>query len=110
MSMTYDVAAMDPYVDVDGNILMEVERAVTFAAPLVQDASGGYTSQVLVSFYYSATDTEEIAYSAGVFVGRYLTSGSTTDATTFVIRRRGGWPTGTAELRVREIIELAQAS
>lgn len=63
----------------------------------VRDAEG-----VMVSVYVVSTDTEEMAWDGAQFVGRYATLSFKT-GDDFIVRRRGGWPTGGVSLRVREL-------
>ena len=112
MAIALDTDDMDARYDAATTTWrMESASPVLFTVLLSQMGAyvdAGATLRVMVSFYFSATDTEELAYMEGYFWGLYGTSTLVGDD--YTIYRDGGWPTGDITLRVREIIILTQAS
>jgi len=85
--------------------LLGSSTAITFTASSDLDDAVG----VQVSVYVVALDTEEVVWDGEQFVGRYVTL-STKTGNDFSVRRRGGWPSGGAALRVREMGALSTMS
>jgi hypothetical protein len=83
-------------VPADGESLA---RLGTMAFTLSSDTREG--QGVRIGVYVVSTDTEETAWNGSAFVGKYV--GSAKSGDDFIIRRRGGWPTGGVQLRVQEL-------
>ena len=114
MAIALDTDDMDARYDAATTTWrMESASPVLFTCLLSQMGAyvdAGATLLVMVSFYFAATDTEEVAYINGAFQGLYDTTGSALSGSDYTVYRSGGWPTGDITLRVREIIELVQPS
>lgn len=76
----------------------QVGRTGTLVFTLTTDLRDG---AVRIGVYAIANDTEEVAWNGTAFVGRYV--GSVKSGNDFILRRRGGWPTGGISLRVSEV-------
>jgi len=114
MTVNFDTDDMDRYYDAPSDTWrVSGASPFLFACPITQDGAYvavGATAILMVSFYFTSTDTEEIAYINGAFQGVYDTAGSTTDGTDYVVYRRGGWPTGAVALKIREIVQVTDAA